>query len=141
MIHVGDYGLCDRLCARVVGSSVGGRAWGAPEGTRRVRGPSENLTSGPFMSHRYRHEGEIHCQDPRAIPNRRWRGGAASVNVEFCGGGPRPSTSGFSQGSDPHIRSGEGGEGGGLQAGVINPCSNGYGRVGVPVRTTYAQAT
>ena len=135
MIHVGDDGLCDNLVFRTVGSSIGGRAWGAPEGTRRVRRPREDLTSGNFVSHRDGYEGKIDGQDPRAIPGRPWRRGAASVNVEFGGGGPGPSPSGFSVGSNPHVLSGEGGEDGGLQARVIDPCSNGYSRVGVPITT------
>lgn len=90
------------------------------------------------MRYRDRYEGEVDCQDPRALPNRRWRRGkGGSIHVDFCCGAPGPSTSGFRKGQDTNIPSGEGGEGRRLEGGIINPCPDGYCCIGDAVGTIH----
>ncbi len=89
------------------------------------------------MSYRDRYEGHIDCQDPRTLPNRRWRRGRASVDVDFCSRRPGPPIPGFSQGLDAHIPSGEGGEGRRLEGGVIDISSDGHRFKGGAVGTAH----
>lgn len=138
MIHISDDGLCDRLRTRIVGGSIGGCAWGPSEGAGSVGRPSEQGSSGPFMRYRDRYEGEVDCQGPRTVPNRRRRRAkGTSIDIELCRGAPGPSVSGFGEGQDTDIPSGEGGEGCGLEGGIINPCPDGYCCEGNAVRTIY----
>ena len=125
MIYIGDDGLSDELSGRIVGGSVSSCAWRPPERAGSVRRPEKKVTGGPLMGHRNRDKGSINCQDPRAVPDRRWSCGRGGVNVELGGGRPGSSASGFGKGNDTHVPSREGGEGRRLEAVVIDPCSDG----------------
>ena len=87
------------------------------------------------MSYGDRDEGKIDGQEPHALPNGRRRRCGGSVDVEFCGGGPWPSVSGFRKGDDTHIPSAEGRKDRRLETGVIKPGPNGYCRVGSAIGT------
>ena len=92
------------------------------------------------MGQRDWYEREIDSQDPLALSSWRWRPRRGSVDVEFCGGGPLPSASGFRQGLDLHVPSAEGGEGRRLEGSIVDPRANGYRGIGGTVGTMYGRA-